>query len=709
MTDKLIIKRAEKLISETKYDDAISILTPAVEKIPKSETLWSHLIYAFSEKGDHQKSAELGRIAVVHHPESVWLWRKFGGELTEIGSLEEAEAALNRAESIEPFSPQTIRFQIALYQKQNKKEKVVQGWELIKVFDEPSSNDLNLLGIAYWELQPKNCEKAIENYRLSYEADPTPSPMFNMGLAFEYDEISQDIDAADAYKRALGHDPAYDPAIKGLQRVQKKLIPLAISVNHIKDEMPALLEPKEHYKFYISPFEAFKIEPRLQFDIKEFQSAKKRLTSEMELNDGIIEWLENYELDKSLAFALEGDLFDTKKYEYHSIIYKNKKLLRFLTHGDIKHFLYDDDDYPMDILEHLNSDHEFKAFLSKIFSSQYDFVLTRALKRNLLPAIEVLFDGRRWALPEHNDICFKGAHQFAEGMVKVMQTQTEKAKSQKTNSKEVDLALKYFNIPEVFNLLPAPFRTHQTDLVASIRSMSIDCANQYGDYDTSKAILDLCHKFKFKNISLNEALKKDFSIVENLIKEERKNEVFLKQGEKKIEITKEGIRYDGTYYPVDHITALKWGITVLRDSGIERLEYEFGAKNNSGDNIGISWKTIKADESSSSEYFNSMVRGAMSYIAESVVNMIQKKIFDNGSASVGTCTFTKEGASFETQGTFFKKNRSIPWADIDAKLVSGYMVISSKRDSRAAISLDIRDTYNAVLIPFLVTSIIKPN
>ena len=43
------------------------------------------------------------------------------------------------------------------------------------------------------------------------------------------------------------------------------------------------------------------------------------------------------------------------------------------------------------------------------FARQYNFVLTRAIKKPLLPVVEALFDGRRWVEPEDDDICFEGA------------------------------------------------------------------------------------------------------------------------------------------------------------------------------------------------------------------------------------------------------------------------------------------------------------
>jgi len=64
------------------------------------------------------------------------------------------------------------------------------------------------------------------------------------------------------------------------------------------------------------------------------------LLQEIELNDDKVSWLGNCALDKSHALALEDELYNEDKRRYHWAVFQNKRLLRFLTHGDIEHFLF---------------------------------------------------------------------------------------------------------------------------------------------------------------------------------------------------------------------------------------------------------------------------------------------------------------------------------------------------------------------------------
>ena len=78
-------------------------------------------------------------------------------------------------------------------------------------------------------------------------------------------------------------------------------------------------------------------------------------------------WLEDYPLDKSRAISVVNELDDKEKRRYHWAIFQNKRLLRFLTRGDIEHFLYSDDYFPQATLDLLDKEPKFRTFLSKPF------------------------------------------------------------------------------------------------------------------------------------------------------------------------------------------------------------------------------------------------------------------------------------------------------------------------------------------------------
>ena len=131
-------------------------------------------------------------------------------------------------------------------------------------------------------------------------------------------------------------------------------------------------------------------------------------------------WLADYPLDRARALAIVDELDDKDKKRYHWAVFQNKRLLSFLTRGDIQHFLYADDYFPYETLELLDSEPDFRTFLSKPFARQYNLVLPRAIEQQLLPVVEVLFDGRRWVDPEDEDICFEGAFKRIDDLVELL-------------------------------------------------------------------------------------------------------------------------------------------------------------------------------------------------------------------------------------------------------------------------------------------------
>ena len=77
-------------------------------------------------------------------------------------------------------------------------EKEIEALETLYGLGVASGYDLNQLGIAYHN--HKDLTKAIKYYRLSAAAESDTAPWFNMGLVFNDPEVSQDLDATDAYR-----------------------------------------------------------------------------------------------------------------------------------------------------------------------------------------------------------------------------------------------------------------------------------------------------------------------------------------------------------------------------------------------------------------------------------------------------------------------------------------------------------------------------
>ena len=702
MTAQESKETGQRLFKSRQYAEAIPLLKSAAEVFPKDETLWQELVMSCRDSGQQEQAVEFGKQAVRLHPRSDWLWRELGNALIAIDRLDEAEKSLNNALNLNPDVEWHWRYTAKLRRKQKNLEGEIEALENLHALGVTKATDLNQLGIAYHNSKPPNFAKALEFYRLAATVDPDTAYFFNMGLVFSHSEVSQDADAADAYRRALALNPNYESGRKNLAATREKLSPLAAIARRMAN---GLIQKGDYFQFYLSPFETLqleKFENAETLDVKMIQRAKKRLLQEIELNDGKVSWLDDYALDKSRALALEDEILDESKRHFHSAVFENKPLLRFLTRGDIEHFLYSDDYFPQRSLELLDEEPEFRAFLSKPFSKQYNLVLSRAIEQRALPVIETLFDGRRWVNQADEDICFSGAYKRVGDLVQQIRAKAAEGEKRKVSVRELEDFLRQNSVTNIFNLLPTAFRTAQSELVAEIRQLAISCYNEHSDADLSRGVLNLCKGFQFKSVELNKRLDEDFKTIEQKIAEERKAEVRLNFGpERPFQITKEGIKDGAKFFPAHTIKDLRWGITITGYTGAERYEYVFVVKNDAGDTATASWKTSKADETKQTDHFSSMVNACLSYLAEAAVEKIQRRLTGGNTVLIGPCTLSQQGISFQTQGFLFKKDRFVPWADVSTEIRNGQVVVSSKSQHGVTTSASMKDTDNAVLLPFL--------
>ena len=719
MTAQESKETGQRLFKSRQYAEAIPLLKSAAEIFPKDETLWQELVMSCRDTGQHEQAVEYAKQAVRQLPRSDWLWRHLGDELTVLDRLEEAEKALNNSENLKSDAPWLWRYWASLHQKRKAYDKEIQAREKLLALEEPDGGELNRLGIAYYNLG--RYVKAVEFYRLSAAKSPDTSPFYNMGLAFSHSELSQDVDAADAYRRALALNPKYDKAQERLEETKKKLLPLA---ERARGEANGLIRPEDFFQFYINPFEIFPIEfdgELAELDPKTIQRAKKRLLSEIDLNDGRVEWLENQEVDRARALALEDDLYDKEKRRFHWSVFENKQLLRFLTRGDVEHFLYSEDYFPQTLLKHLDEEPEFRNFLTKPFARQYNLLLTRAIERQASAVVEVLFDGRRWVEQVDEDICFEGASKRVNDFVAQICAIAEQGKKQKVDLNQIRNLLSQKGVVEMFNLLPTSFRTAQSKLVSHLRSLAIDCHNEHSDSELSAQILGLCKNFRFKSADLNKQLEDDSKAIDKILAENRKHtfSMWIRQNQAAY-ISQNGIKYVGEEVSASDVESIRWGIYVRTVNGVES-EHSFSlVVRGSQTQVSVEWgkrgiisgvrslfrkkvEAVPVVEMSSADqdvYFRKMIDAAIHYLIPPLVSKLAQRLRGGVSLGIGPCMLTQTGVAFRT-GLIFRKDRLVAWHDAETQMQNGQIVIFSKSNRGNTISMSAKDTDNGVILPIL--------
>jgi tetratricopeptide (TPR) repeat protein len=375
MTAEDQLKEAKALRQKGRHAEALAMAQTVAAAYPDNADAWwvaglaAHSLKKFLESLAALK--ETIRLAPRWAPG----WAQYGIVLEENGQKPEGKKALYQAIKIKPDHVFAHRQLARIFKQEENFDGQILHLTRLDDLGEANGDDLNLLGIAHW--RQKHFANAIEYYLRSAKLGAGPYPYFNLALVYSHPEVSQDVDAIDSLRRAIADTADYEPAIKKLGELTPRLFGLA---QEVLKQGETLLHLGECFHFYLNPLEMVGFEREQDFeelDTKRIQRLKKAVLQEIDLEDGVIQSLDGFALDKSRAIGLCEELLDPKLRRYHWQVFKNPLLLWFMTRGDIRHFLHTENSFSLETLEALDEG-EFRRWLSEPFARQYDLVLSRS-------------------------------------------------------------------------------------------------------------------------------------------------------------------------------------------------------------------------------------------------------------------------------------------------------------------------------------------
>jgi hypothetical protein len=520
--------------------------------------------------------------------------------------------------------------------------------------------------------------------------------------------VSQDADAVDMWRLLLKRYPGYSLAQERIDNVLPRLLQLA---KNATQQGSTLLPKDQWYSFYLNPFNLLNPQKDLKFedfDAKQIQRLKKVLLQEIELEDGCISWLDGFHVDKSKAIDVCDDLNDERKREFHWHVYNNKPLLYFLSFGEHTHFLVNETTSPLETIELFidtidifgEQDNEFSEWLSEPFTKQFDLVLSKAIDKKNLTVLECLLDGRRWVTRVNADKCFENSRRQVNRLIEPLRLAKNSAHEIMPTVESVTRLLEQTAIVDILNLLPTYFRDLQNEAPSLIRSMAVSCYNSHSNAELSKNVLQIARRFTFKSAELNHHLDDDFKQIEELIREERKNEVRLTSGSNKWEIVKDGIYQGERYFPANTIVSARWGAFITRDGSVKTYDYLFAVKNDKGDEIKFTWKAT-AEIEKNQAYFNSFLDAAISYLLPSIIERLDNRLKSGNIIQIGPCTISEKGVQFETKGWIFSETQFVPWSRVRLDVDNGELIISDTAATKVRTQMSLRLIDNAPVLHFL--------
>lgn len=371
------IEKVKALRLERRFIEACELAEDIIASDERNADAWWNLGLAQHSLGDLDESLDSLRTLLKLAPKFAAGWAQYGVVLAENGQSEQGLKALSQAIQLDSAQAFAARQAARICKERKDADGEIHYLTRLDAMGQADGNDLNKLGIAYWE--KKHFGKAIEYYHRSATELESCAPYFNLALVYNHDEVSQDVDAIDCLERSLQIDPDYEKATTRISAIKPRLVKLA---QDVLCEGEFGLDVQDWYKFYINPFELLvgrNYEHGIEaYDMKTIQKLKKQLLQEIELEDGNIHYIEGLKLDKSRAIGICEELNDDSLKEGHWLVFSEPYLLDFLTRGGVRHFLCLDDYKPLDLLEELDNEWSgFRGWLSLPFARQYDLVLTR--------------------------------------------------------------------------------------------------------------------------------------------------------------------------------------------------------------------------------------------------------------------------------------------------------------------------------------------
>ncbi len=704
------IKKAEEQFHRERYEEAAITARKAITLDGEETNAWWFLSLSLFALGKFNKAKDAIEEVIELSPYFANGWAKYGAILQIVfddKDDKDAKKAFEKAIECDESHLSALTSLAAIMERNDSDdtdeiEKETEILNYLYIEDGLTPYQLNRLGGLHY--RNKNFFEAIKIWERNV-SEPSSASLYNLGLAFNHPEVSQDADAIDIWRLTLKRKPDYEKAQGQINELLPRLIELSENSHSICD---TVLKVEQYYLNYINPFQLLNhpidtLSEIDALDFKKIQKLRKRLLQEVELEDGCIHWLSSIHIDRSKAISICDELHDKQKLEFHRQVYNCKPLLRFLTLGEHAHFCVDKSHSPIEVIEFLDdSENGFREWLSKPFSSQFNQILSIAIEKKHLDIIEVLLDGRRWVTSTYTEKCFVNSKKKLFELTKELVALEAKSEVEKPVLGDVSNALKWNGLLDIMNLLPTFFWDSQDKVARALRQISINSYNHFGDADLSMSVIKLTDLLSFKSEQFNHRLKDDIKAIEDILHEERKNEVHLTFGLKKekFNITKDGVYRGAKFISIDSIKSVRWGSLLTREYSETKNDSLFVYSSQSGEQIKVSLTFKESDETQKG--FNSQIIDAtLNYIFPNILKYMVSSLKEGGRIRIGHISLSKNGVSFEKRGFIFTKEHNIPWQSFIANAENGEIVVRNNQDRSIHTSVVLRDVDNAFALLFL--------
>jgi tetratricopeptide (TPR) repeat protein len=693
--DELIIK-SEDQYKRQRYNESIISAEAALEVDSESVNAW--WFYALSKIAlkDNDSALEALEIIVDLDPYFVNGLSRYGSLLLLAGRSKEAQEIYEKAIEVAPSNLPSLKALTSIYNDAKSIDNNEK--ELLVLLHLEELQDLTIiqryrLGSIYY--QNEHFTKAIKYWHYK-----EPTSLINLGDLYNNAKVLRKADAIDIWRLYLDLYPTNE---KVLTRLNTLIFRIFILHKNIVSSNPTLLNSDKWYQYYINPFELFDIQEDEfdtvdQINIKELQKYKKTLLKEIELEDGAISWVDKLHIDRSRALGIcDAIINDVTEREFHWQVFINKPLLGFLTRGEHNHFMVNEKWSPLETIEYLENNDNFRAWLSSSFTKQFDLILTTAINNNELAIVEVLLSGRLWVDIPYLTLCFEGARvkisSYLEGLRRA-ETQTNDTKP---SFNEIEKLSNHNSLLKLLNLFPSHLLDLQDEFANIIINIAVSCNNKYKDSDLAIKILNISDELLFKSSKTKKRVEDNSNTIKGIIKQEREDEAFLTISKESCSITKEGIKKGTVFIRASSVNSARWGASIKENNAHNFL---FVFESLEGEKIKFEWNA-SSDLENQKKFFQQFVDATYQYILPGLIERMKTTLEFIDYLSIGHCVVTSEGIEFEVKSWLGTKKAFIHWDRADFSFNNGNLIIKDKMSPKITTSLSLRNVDNAHAIQFL--------
>ena len=696
---KVLADKAKELRKEGSLEEALLAARAGTSEDDECISSWYQVALNSEDLKKTQLALEAYEKLLELNDEFAYGWARYGNLLKKNKRESEAIDAYEMALIWDDTEQDAMLGLINIYASNSELIDKEKQFDILKKYDEvyglSTISNINVLGNGH--LQRENYIEAINCYLRCIKESDFPYARHNIGIA--YSCLEEYLNALDIIIENQGLYPEYEPTKKNIATYTEIIFK---NRSGISEDNHNLLDKKEYYDTYINPFELLEADREddlEEFDTKKIQKLRKNLLQELDLEDGIIPWMEGLVFDKSKIITCLDELNDETIKEYHWRIYKDENLLNFLSKGKINLFTDLPTQELIDIRIEIRDDEEFASWIGKYFSKQYNKIFNIAIQKNRHKLIKLLLGGRRLVAEHQADLCYEKSHQSLSDSIQQFRDAENHAETMLPSFETIGTLIRNAGLPEYFTKLPYQFKDLQTEFAQIFRNISISCNNDHDDSELSKKFLEVAKAYAPKNSTIALKIKEDESNIGEIIEKEKKKESHLTFGSTSSSITKDGVKYGNSIIKTKDITSIRWGVLVTNGNYSRAYNFLLAAKGN-GKEININWDATK-DIEKQQDLYDKQIEAMIQFILPSVLERVKEKLESGISETIGPCRIYKDRVQFETKGWFSTKNHVLNWNQIKTELKSGMIVLYEKRDPSVKVEMSLRDTDNAFILQIL--------